>query len=101
MPDCLIKAVLLSIVVASISFFATHSQLCGPLRAWLLKRSTFFGMLVECPYCLGHWVAVALILAFPVRLFGISWLADYLLTWQVISWMAGLQSLAASRLWGD
>lgn len=97
----MIKAILLSMVVASVSFFFAHSQLAGTARAWVLKRSSFFGMLVECPYCLGHWLAVIALLLFPIRLFGVVWPVDYLLTWFVIAWMAGLQSLAASQLWGD
>ena len=97
----IIKAILLSMVVASISFFVAHSYLAETVRAWVLKRSKFFGLLVECPYCFGHWIAVAMLVVFPMRLFGIAWPVDYFLTWLVISWLAGLQSLAASRLWGD
>jgi len=95
------KAILLSMVVASISFFVSHSQLSEKLRKWVWKKSNFFSDLVDCCYCLGHWVAMATLLIFPMRLFDIFWPADYILTWLVISWMAGLQSLAASRLWGE
>jgi len=100
MPGCITKAILLSCVVASISFFIVNSQLAGTLRAWLLKRSKFFGMLVECSYCTGHWIAAAVLIIFPVKLFGIFWPADYFFTWLVISWVAGFQSMAATRLYG-
>ena len=86
-------------VVASISFFVSHSQLLEKLRNRIWKKSNFFSDLVDCCYCLGHWVALVVLLVFPVRLFGIFWPADYLLTWLVISWIAGLQSLAMSKLW--
>lgn len=95
------KAVLFSAVVASISFFLSHTQLLERQRKWLWEHATFFGMLMECCYCSGHWIAAGALIVFPVRLFGIFWPADYLLTWLVISWAAGLQSLAASRLWGE
>jgi len=101
MPGCLIKAFLISIVVASISFFISHSQLLNKFRSWVWHKNDFFGTLLDCCYCLGHWVAAVVLIIFPVRLFGISWPLDYLLTWLVISWVAGLQSLAASRLWGE
>lgn len=97
----MIKAILLSMVVASISFFISHSQLLEKLRKWAWRKSNFFSDLIDCCYCLGHWVAVVVLVIFPVRLFGIAWPADYILTWLVISWLAGLQSMAASQLWGD
>jgi len=97
----ILKAILLSMVVASISFFITHTQLLEKQRKALWQRSNFIAGLFDCCYCLGHWVTAALLLLFPIRLFGIFWPVDYILTWLVISWMAGLQSLAASQLWGD
>lgn len=97
----IIKAILLSMVVASISFFISHSQLLAKTRKWLWYKSTFIGLLVDCCYCLGHWVAASMLVLFPMRLFDVSWPADYLLTWLVISWTAGIQSLTASKLWGD
>jgi len=111
----IIKAILLSTIAASISFFISHSQLLERFRHWLFicggaEKSPesffehvtyFFHELISCCYCLGYWIAVAVLVIFPVRLFGIFWPVDYLLTWLVISWVAGLQSLIASRLWGD
>ena len=103
MPGCVIKAILLSMVVASISFFASHSQLLAKFREWTYKATgrNFFYNLITCCYCLGHWIAAVVLIIFPMKLFGIFWPADYILTWLVISWMAGLQSLAASQLWGE
>ena len=97
----MIKAVLLSMVVASISFFISHSQLLEKPRRLIWNKNDFFGQLLACCYCLGHWVTAALLVLLPVRLFGIWGPADYALTWLVIAWLAGLQSLAASQLWGE
>lgn len=88
-------------VVASISFFITHTQLLKKQRKMLWQRNDFIAGLLDCCYCLGHWIAGALLLIFPVRLFGIFWPVDYFLTWFVISWVAGAQSLAMSRLWDE
>ena len=101
MPSCVIKAILLSMVVASISFFISHSQLLENFRHRIGKASTGLWQLITCCYCLGHWIAAALLILMPVRLFGVVWQVDYILTWTIISWMAGLQSLAASQLWGE
>jgi len=97
----MIKAILLSMVVASISFFITHTQLLEKQRKTLWQKSDFFAGLLDCCYCLGHWVAVVILLVFPIRLFSVFWPMDYILTWLVISWMAGAQSLAMGRLWDD
>lgn len=101
MSENLIRALLLSSVVASISFFVSHTQLLAKPRSMLWKYHAFLGQLIDCCYCLGHWVAAGLLLLFPLRLFGVAWPVDYFLTWLVISWAAGLQSLAAAQLWGD
>lgn len=97
----IIKAILLSMVVASISFFISHSQLLEKQRKWLWHHNESLAELLSCCYCLGHWVAMVALLLFPIRLFDAFWPADYVMTWLVISWMAGVQSLVASRLWGD
>lgn len=104
----ILKAILFSMVVASVSFFLTHSELTFSFRQWLRQylflrqiKKPFFADLFDCPYCLGHWLVAALLLTFPIRLFGIFAPVDYLFTWIVISWAAGLQSMAMSRLLGE
>lgn len=93
------KVILLSMVVASISLFVTHTQLLEKQRKALWQKSDFIAGLLDCCYCLGHWIAVVVLVFFPVRLFGMFWPMDYILTWLVISWVAGFQSLAMSKLW--
>lgn len=96
------KAILFSFVVASVSFFISHSELFERHRRWARKKkSCFYGDLLSCSYCLGHWLTAALLLIFPLRLFGIFAPIDYVFTWLAVSWMAGLQSMAMSRLLGD
>lgn len=97
----ILKAILFSAISACIAFTISHSQLFGWLRGCLIKCSSFTGDLVTCGYCLGYWITAALLVAFPLRLFNTDPLLDYVLTWLVISWAAGLQSLIASWLWGD
>ena len=99
MFDCIIKTILLSMVVASISFSISHTQLLEKQRKRIWWRNKFIPELLSCCYCLGHWVAVIALLIVPVRLFSIFWPLDYILTWLVISWIAGLQSLIMSRIW--
>jgi len=97
----ILKALLLAIAAAAISFFITHSQLLVYQRGWVYQRSRFFGELLECCYCLSHWVMAAFMAIFPVALFGVYRPLDYALTWIALSWLAGVLALATARLWGE
>ncbi len=81
----------LSFAAASISFTVTESKLFLRVREWMKKKNTFFGELLSCGYCFGHWVALALVAVYRPRLFHVWWPLDYFLTALVIAWLAGFQ----------
>ncbi|MBN1480881.1 hypothetical protein EH223_00190 [candidate division KSB1 bacterium] len=81
----------LSVITASLSFTITETKIFAPLRQWLKSRSTFFGELFSCGYCLGHWIALVLVLIFKPRLFDIWWVFDYFCAVLIIAWIAGFQ----------
>lgn len=86
------KAVLyLALVTASISFTVSEAKIFAPPREWLKKRSHFWGELVSCGYCFGHWVALALVALYRPRLFELWWLLDYFLTALIIAWLSAFQ----------
>jgi hypothetical protein len=85
------KVIYLSLVTASISFTVTETKLFSPLREWVHGRSKFFGELVSCGYCLGHWVAFALVVIYRPKLFDSWWLPDYFLMALIIAWLGGFQ----------
>lgn len=82
---------LLSLVTASISFTVTETKLFAPLREWSKKKNTFFGELLSCGYCFGHWVALTLVAVYRPLLFHAWWPLDYFLTALVIAWLAAFQ----------
>jgi len=88
----------LSFVTASISFTVTETKVFEPLREWMKKRSRFLGNLLSCGYCLGHWIAFALVAVYKPKLFESWWLPDYFLTALVIAWFGGLQWALMCRL---
>lgn len=63
------KVILFSFATASISFTVTETKLFSPVRAWIKGRSTVLGKLFSCGYCLGRWVALALVAANELKLF--------------------------------
>ena len=81
----------LSLVTAAISFTITETKVFKPLREWLKKRSNFLGDLFACGYCLGHWIAFALVAVYKPKLVEFWWLLDYFLTAIVIAWVSGFQ----------
>ncbi len=85
------EVVYLSIVTASISFTVAEAKLFLSFRDWLKRKNAFFGEMVSCGYCFGHWVAFALVALYRPKLFEQWWLFDYFLTALVIAWFAALQ----------
>jgi hypothetical protein len=55
------------------------------------ERSEFWGELLSCGYCFGHWVAFALIAIYQIKLFEAWWLLDYFLTAIFIAWLSAFQ----------
>jgi hypothetical protein len=85
------QVALLSFATASIAFGITETKLLASVRAWIARRSAILGELFACGYCLGHWVALALVAIYRPRLFEAWWLLDYFIAALVIAWLAGLQ----------
>ncbi|MHC4066275.1 MAG: hypothetical protein ACYSUQ_04605 [Planctomycetota bacterium] len=84
------QVLLLSLVVASVSFSVTETKLFKPLRE-RFREESLLGRLLSCGYCFGHWVGIALVAIYRPRLFDSWWLLDYFLTALVIAWLAGVQ----------
>ena len=87
----MIAIVSLSFVTASISFTVTETKLFLPLRELVKKKNVFAGELFSCGYCLGHWVAFALVVVYRPKLFDAWWVLDYFLTALVIAWLSAFQ----------
>lgn len=85
------QIIYLSFVTASLSFTVTETRLLLPVREWLKGKNPFLGELLSCGYCLGHWIAFALVAVYRPKLFESLWLLDYFFTALVISWLAAFQ----------
>ncbi len=85
------EVLLLSVVTASIAFTVAETKLFQRFREWAAGKSSFLGAMSACGYCLGHWIAFALVAAYPPRLFESWWPLDYFLTALVVAWLGGVQ----------
>ena len=50
-----------SLIVMGLSHTIARERICEPLRARLGGKETWLGYMVSCPYCLSHWIALALV----------------------------------------
>jgi hypothetical protein len=89
--DPLENMLLLAMVNASIVFTISETKIFRPFREWVKQKSEFLGEMLSCGYCLGHWVAFALVAIYQPRLFDSWWLLDYFLTALLIAWLSAFQ----------
>jgi hypothetical protein len=88
----MLEIVYLSFVTASISFTITETKLFERIRNFFNNRSVLLGRLLNCGYCIGHWVAFLLVAIYRPRLFSsFFFLIDYFLTALVIAWISAFQ----------
>ena len=81
----------LSLVTASISFTVTETKLFESFRERMHAWHALPGELFSCGYCLGYWIALALVTICRPRLFHVWFVLDHLLTALVIAWLSGVQ----------
>jgi hypothetical protein len=100
-PLSMKQVIYLSFVASSVSFTITDTRLFLPVREWVRRRSRFSGELLSCGCCFCHWVAIALVATYKVRLFESSWsLLDYFLTALIVAWLSAFQWIALCWLMG-
>ena len=85
------EIILLSMVCACISYTITESYLFKSFRDHAKVDSVWYGKLVSCAYCLGHWIALVLVSICRVNVFEYSWIIGVPLTIFLIAWLSGFQ----------
>ncbi len=85
------EVAILSLAAASVAFTISEATVFAGIREGVKSRNPWLGKLVSCGYCMGHWVAFALVVTYKPRLFECWWLLDYFLTALVIAWLAAFQ----------
>lgn len=67
MLNDLITILVLSLATASMSFTLARSKIFEKFRRWVSRKSNGLGYLVNCPYCVSHWIAAYLVLDYGPR----------------------------------
>lgn len=62
----------IALAASALSITIARAKATQGLRDWVQDRSELFGHLMNCPYCLSHWAAIALVFLLPFK--GWAWL---------------------------
>ena len=89
----MLELILISMVTASISFTVTESKLFEIFRDFVKRKSNFFGGLISCGYCLGHWIAFSIVILYDFNVFNNNLMIDYFFTGLIIAWLSAIQWL--------
>jgi len=58
--------IILSFATAAISMTVSKAKVSAPVRSWVASKSVWLGKMLDCPYCVSHWIALGLFLINPV-----------------------------------
>lgn len=78
MPEYLSTLLVFGVAAGTFATTVSQSALFRPIRTWVASWWEWGGDLISCPYCLGHWASLAILLE-PHEL-GIMW--------SIIKWLA-------------
>lgn len=86
----LIEILLLGIASGVISLTVTKAVIFKSTRDWLESKSEFFGDLVTCPYCFGHWSAAFLFTWYYLSIVTVIGFLPFLVYWLVITFISSI-----------
>lgn len=92
----LTQVAVFSVAVGVVSLTLTQAAIFEWLRDWVEDRSEFLGELFNCPYCMAHWIALAVMLIYQPMLIGTgpAW-ANWTVSWFTL---VGLGSLVSGLI---
>ena len=86
-------SLILALAVSAIAMSMTQGSIFASFRTSVAAHSKWFGELVSCFFCLGHWVAAAAVVVFRPRPLRTEWIAaDLIAAWFAIVALATLVS---------
>jgi hypothetical protein len=82
--DAIVLWLLIVLATHSISHTLATQRVFKPLRDYLAPRmGDYWGELVRCPFCIAHWIALALLIITQIRInFTNYYIVDLIIIWQ-------------------
>lgn len=77
--DTLWTCFVLAVAASCVSITITQTDLFAPMRAWVAKKNHMIGHLVQCFYCISHWIVFLLVVIYQPQIVEGSYLLVNLL----------------------
>lgn len=94
----LITIAALALSISAVSFTIARTKVSEPFRVWMKRKSSWFGNLFNCPYCVSHWLSFGAVAIYQPRVIEKYYPLDLLVTAFVIvalsAWSVGIISRA-------
>ncbi len=88
-----LTAVILAIAVAAVSMTIGRAKVSEGFRSWADNKSAWLGKLVNCPYCISHWIAFVAVAWYRPRVISSSFIIfDWIVSLFLIVALASLAS---------
>ncbi len=98
--EAFLTTVILAIAVAAVSMTIGRAKVSRGFRDWVETKSAWFGELVNCPYCISHWIAFAAVAWYRPRVITsgfiiFDWIVSLFLIVALASLVSGMIKLAS------
>jgi len=95
--DGFLQALILSLVVGTVSMTISETKIFKPLREFMEKKNRRLGELVRCPYCTSHWVSLFFVILYHPKIIDKIFPVDYAVTLFTIVALATFWSMIISH----
>lgn len=91
--EAFLTTVILAIAVAAVSMTIGRAKVSEGFRSWADNKSAWLGKLVNCPYCISHWIALVAVAWYRPRVITSGFIVfDWVVSLFVIVALASLVS---------
>jgi multisubunit Na+/H+ antiporter MnhG subunit len=91
--EAFLTTVILAIAVAAVSMTIGRAKVSEGFRSWADNKSAWLGKLVNCPYCISHWIALVAVAWYRPRVITSGFIVfDWFVSLFVIVALASLVS---------
>lgn len=98
--EAFLTTVILAVAVAAVSMTIGRAKVSEGFRSWADNKSAWLGKLVNCPYCISHWIALVAVAWYRPRVVTsgfiiFDWIVSLFLIVALASLVSGLIKLAS------
>ena len=84
------EVIFLGMASATISYTVADAKIFEGIRKYIKSKNIFFGSLISCFYCIGHWIGFLLEIIYIPNLFNKIPIIDEVITSFVIIYLSAI-----------